>query len=196
MARPALLVAIAVLCLVLGYQLSTMELSGKDAKPRARNGRYPSPYPSPTHSHSCYGTDISAAPPAPSETAVVQPLAAPFEEKEVTEFAAEEVVELAMEGITMTQIMKGYYASPVDCPDTTNPILDISHNTDAKHGDVCRNTMPKWHTWSCPVGCKATQPATKAPYCTLAYGEPCRIEAPVACVTDSHDGKSCRLKTN
>lgn len=107
MARPALLVAIAVLCLVLGYQLSTMELSGKDAKPRARNGRSPSPSPSPSHSLSSYGTDISAAPPAPSETAVVQPLAAPFEEKEVTEFAAEEVVELAMEGITMTQIMKG-----------------------------------------------------------------------------------------
>lgn len=82
----------------------------------------------------------------------------------------------------------GYYIAEKDCLDSKTPILDIQHNLNKAHGDVCRDKMPNWTTWSCPANCIATTPKSKPPYCIdLASGGPCRIKAPVLCL----DGKEC-----
>ena len=78
----------------------------------------------------------------------------------------------------------GYFADPKACPKSANPIADVSHNTDPKHGDVCRDVMPNWRTWDCPTDCSETNPRTKAPYCVDALNNPCRIKAPVSCAED------------
>jgi hypothetical protein len=89
-------------------------------------------------------------------------------------------------------LVAGYYADPIACPSQGFPILDIQHNTDPTHGDVCRNAMPKWNGWACPTGCFAASPRTKPPYCNNDYNEACRVKAPVLC---DEGGIGCKVET-
>ena len=90
-------------------------------------------------------------------------------------------MQLSLCGYFLFLCCAGYYTDPNACPSQRYPILDIQHNTDPTHGDVCRNAMPHWAGWTCPTGCFAANPSTKAPYCLNDYNEVCRAKVPVVC---------------
>lgn len=92
MARPAILAVIGVLCVILGYQLT--QLSQGNGDPRGKNSRSKKSLSS--YSSSNPSSKVVKAPPPP-----------PPKDVEVNEEAAEEVLELVEEGISIKAIMKG-----------------------------------------------------------------------------------------
>ena len=97
-------------------------------------------------------------------------------------------------------MLRGSWADTEVCTDPAFPILEVFHQHDRAHGDVCRASPSTTKDWQCPIGCMGTEPKSRAPYCvrarvagepSLTAAAPCRVEVPVECVAERH----CKLKT-
>jgi hypothetical protein len=74
----------------------------------------------------------------------------------------------------------GWWISPEHCPNIEYPLLDVRENQNPNHGDVCRDTMPRYSGWICPKHCIST--GKKPPFCMAsAKTVPCRVRGGIVC---------------